>query len=563
MGIKHFFYWFRKNFGNNMLKINSGECMDTKYKVNIDHLLLDMNGLFHNAAQKIYGYGSHKGARVYNPNDIAVFKEVCFNIDKILNIVRPKKSVVLCVDGPAPLSKQVQQRQRRFMAGQDAKESDTKFDSNSITPGTKFMNNLSKYIDWYIRKKMSENNKQSPWYYMDVIFSNEKVPGEGEHKLLNFIRKQINKNNESFCIYGSDSDLIMLSLGTHIKNFYILRDDMYNANLYNIINIGQVYNELVNILKWDDSKLVKKYNPMRAIDDFIFICFILGNDFLPHIPGVDIIEGGIEFALEIYKSVSSEFGHLVRKTKTMTKFKREHLCRFMEKIGEREREIFIDKLTSREKYIEDKIYDQCMDSNKTFHIKKYRKLYYKSNFPEYEKEKICKNYLEGMVWILNYYNLGVPDWNWKYNYQYAPFSYNISKYIMDFEFANYKEPKGKPTEPFVQLLAVLPPISRNLLPKLLDDVLVSDAYKKNCPDKFNIDYNGKRQKWEGIPILPFANYDQIKETLRVKCKLILESDLKRNNFGSSFIYSCCNDPKFFKSYYGDFQSYVNVKIISF
>ena len=38
---------------------------------------------------------------------------------------------------------------------------------------------LSKYIDWYIRKRISEDQY---WQSIEVVFSNEKSPGEGEHK---------------------------------------------------------------------------------------------------------------------------------------------------------------------------------------------------------------------------------------------------------------------------------------------------------------------------------------------------------------------------------------------
>ena len=70
------------------------------------------------------------------------------------------------------------------MESSQSENTPNSFDSNSITPGTVFMDHLTKYIDWYIRKKISSNVK---WRNLEVIFSNEKVPGEGEHKVLNFI----------------------------------------------------------------------------------------------------------------------------------------------------------------------------------------------------------------------------------------------------------------------------------------------------------------------------------------------------------------------------------------
>lgn len=113
--------------------------------------------------------------------------------------MRPKKILFMAIDGVAPRAKLNQQRARRFRAAQERAESlatarrngdevDEKvlFDSNCITPGTAFMEKVGKYLKYFIRKKMKEDPL---WRNLRIVFSGHDVPGEGEHKIMQFIRE--------------------------------------------------------------------------------------------------------------------------------------------------------------------------------------------------------------------------------------------------------------------------------------------------------------------------------------------------------------------------------------
>ncbi len=103
-----------------------------------------MNGLIHNSAQEVYGYGRFSFPKE-NACDKKVYSLVCRQIDRMVIQFKPKE-LILCIDGVAPRSKPIQQRQRRFLAAHDRKKPGTefnfdcnkgntsKFDSNSISP---------------------------------------------------------------------------------------------------------------------------------------------------------------------------------------------------------------------------------------------------------------------------------------------------------------------------------------------------------------------------------------------------------------------------------------------
>ena len=572
MGIKHFFYWFKNNLGKNIKNIKRGENLKN-VDVSIDNLMIDLNGLFHDSTQKYYEYGKYKpqprlsGKPIRRKKigglktQIKVFEDVCKNIDNLFYKSNPSKRLILCVDGPAPLSKQNQQRQRRFRSAAEKEDEEFKrFDSNAITPGTKFMDYLTKYIDWHIRKSISENER---WKDIDVVFSNEKVPGEGEHKIINYIRKYGNKE-DTFCIHGLDADLIMLALGTHLPNFWILREDLYGENDFFLIDIGKTRIELSKMLDWNDGEIVKnvtddlKFNPEYAINDFIFMCFMVGNDFLPHVPSLEIIEGGIDQMIDVYKNVGEHYGHLTQNKNDNIMFRHKSLKIFFGTISGYDKGVLENKLLHKDTFFRDEI----LENNAEFNSKKYnvnmesyRKEYYEKCFTNDNMTSIkdlCHQYFVGLHWVLSYYTRGVPDWKWCFKHHYAPFAHELSEHIDTFTFESRRN--TIPTTPFQQLLSVLPPQSAGLIPMPLSGLLTdsSSKIKKYCPLDFKVDLSGKRKEWEGIVLLPMVDFEIIREEYFKYIDKVDSRELRRNISGTSWLYTYSKYSSFFsKSFYGD------------
>lgn len=583
MGIKSFFSWFKQNYEPYIYRVQKG----TTIPFDLDNLLIDLNGIFHTSAQKVYKYGNFKpkprmlGGSNQKPfvpprqnttNDIKVYEDSCATIEKLVNMTRPKKRLILTIDGTAPKSKAMQQKSRRFRAVKEALDKQVSdeniintFNSNCISPGTKFMDRLSRYIDWFIRKKISEN---PDWQHLEVIFSSEKVPGEGEHTCINYIRNHGNPS-ESFCVSALDADLIMLTLGCTFKfpNMYILREDVFGMgkgynmeNDYFYINIGAAKYHLVENMRWESEEF--KYNEEYAINDFIFLCFMVGNDFLPHVPSIEILDDGIEIMLQVYKEVCPSYGHITRRVNdinnnTTIKFNKKAVEILLGTIGNYEKTLFETKLRAGDTFPDNLMLScatQNTDCSYDIDIEKYITMYCDSKFNTKNIEKVCHDYLEGMQWVLTYYTKGISNWNWCYSQYYAPMASVLAKYVSSFTFKIYG--KTQPNTPFQQLLTILPPQSANLLPSPLDTLLTDSEspLAPYCPLDFEIDLSGKRKEWEGVVILPIVDFNIVRKEYEKLLASVDEKELKLNSFGKSIKYKYNIGRSYlYRSFYGDIE----------
>eukprot|EP00177_Eucheuma_denticulatum_P000228 GFKZ01000391.1.p1 GENE.GFKZ01000391.1~~GFKZ01000391.1.p1 ORF type:complete len:1157 (+),score=196.00 GFKZ01000391.1:223-3693(+) len=357
-----------------------------------DNLYLDMNGIIHPC--------THPEDRPPPETELEMFDAIFDYIDRIFSIVRPRKLLYMAIDGVAPRAKINQQRSRRFRSAKEAQEkmnianelkeewkkmglelddpedpdadaaaSHLPFDSNVITPGTPFMARLAVALRQYVDKRIAND---PAWTNVAVIFSDASVPGEGEHKIAEYIRRERAEvdydPNLKHVMYGLDADLIMLALATHEVHFTILREEVFqkrgaqrhshgrdpaaqaNDNAqrqsgdaalaqihaqalvqgfntrdrvggkkpFHFLHVHTLREYLDYEFRADIemeisySKLSAEigYDLERVLDDFVFLCFFVGNDFLPHLPSLDIRDGAIDYLIELYKTQLPKIGYL-------------------------------------------------------------------------------------------------------------------------------------------------------------------------------------------------------------------------------------------------------------
>lgn len=253
-------------------------------------------------------------------------------IEHLFEIIKPKGVFYMAIDGVAPRAKMNQQRARRFRTAYEAEENLKKavlqgleipkedpFDSNAITPGTEFMAKLTDNLKYFIHKKISTDSR---WANTVIILSGHEVPGEGEHKIMNYIRtmkSQPNYNSNSrHCIYGLDADLIMLGLVSHDPHFCLLREevtfgprsgnkstDLHDQKFF-LLHI-LLLREYISLEFQDmDDDVSFEFDFERVLDDLILIMYVIGNDFLPSLPDLYINKGAFPLLLETFKQALAE-----------------------------------------------------------------------------------------------------------------------------------------------------------------------------------------------------------------------------------------------------------------
>ena len=545
MGIPYYFSYLIQNHKKIITKIEN--------ITNIDNLFLDSNSII---------YDSLKFENFINKLQFEnyIIESVINKLINIITNINPKNITFIAFDGVPPIAKLTQQKNRRYKSHFQAKlfTKTILWDTCAITPGTIFMNNLNNAI-----KKHFANNK-------NIILSLTDIPGEGEHKIFEYIRDNFDlndSNNINNIVYGMDADLIMLSLNhlKYSKQIYLYREtphfiksldnslDPNQTYLINILELGnQIYKELTDDisvqkdtpdwLKEASEDIDNSLNNLQIngetfynkIDDYIFICFLLGNDFMPHFPAINIRNNGFTVLLELYKKLFNNKKQLIKDGKILwANFKL-----FIGKIAENEESFLKEIYNLREKQSK-KNYKENSDEEKEFKFNSipswernienfinpfeqgWQHRYYYSLFDiDITKDNkdnkaignISTNYLQTLQWTYYYYSKECVNWNHSYKYHYPPLMSDLYKSVPYFDSELVLKEDKNIIHPYLLLSYVLPRDSLNLLPSNIHNYLLKN-YENHYKEDYEFIYAFCKYFYEGHVKFPELNFKEFTDNI--------------------------------------------------
>lgn len=457
-----------------------------KIRKSIFRLFIDANSSIYDALAYLATRGD------FNEDDI--IKETIARLDGIIADLLPMYQTIIAFDSIVPMAKMEQQRLRRtktayeddyknkFVATtaiakfNDGANMQVPWDKNAITPNTDFM----KKLDAAIISHYIDNSA------VIVMPSGGASIGEGEHKIFNHIRNRPCPAEHIDVIYGLDADLIMLGLNSgNPDSIYLAR---YDEEKYTVMSIGEL------------EKRIRMEMNGGSIKDYIFMCYLLGNDFLPHFPVLNIRTVGIPVLLNTYKLIHrSKTSYFFNTEADVPEINWRAVSRFVTLLAKNEHIQFCDLHKMREKSADNlnlrlssgniqnrnprrPMANVTIDSAVPLLVRHseayinpfmegWQDRYYEELFqfrdPATMDSQIIeatKNYLRGLLWVHTYYHGVCTDWLWHYGYNYAPLLCDLTR-VLNNNTLTLKLNDAPPVSPYTQLAYVLPPKSHNLLPE--------------------------------------------------------------------------------------------------
>ena len=547
MGIPYYFTYLIQNYTDKIIK-------PLNYIDNVFYLFIDSNSIIYDSID----FENFTSTLTFETN---LINNVIKKLESLINIIKPNKNKIIYIafDGIPPMAKVIQQKNRRYKSAYISKlfNKNSQWDTCNITPGTKFMNSLDFAIENYFK-----NHKFS----YNIILDLSKNPGEGEHKIFKYIRNIKDYNNNAL-IYGMDADLIMLSLihTTYFKNIFLYREtpvfinsidnslDPNNNYIIDIFELGiiifeKLTNEKFLISEYETPSWLtnaeidisgninkKSYKNIyhNKINDYIFICFLLGNDFLPHFPAINIRINGISILLDLYRELFNTNKNLTSNNSIIwSNFKK-----YIGKIAENEnmflKKIYNFRSKNSKKYYNnyntEELFNIIPSQNRNIEIfinpyeEGWEYRYYYSLFdidtdknPDSISE-IANNYLLTLQWTLIYYSDDCPNWNYYYKFHYPPLVTDLYNNIPYFESELNLQKNTNIIHPHLLLSYVLPKNSLQLLPDNIHNYLLKN-YENLYREDYEILYPFCKYFWESHVKFPELDFEKFSKEINALIK---------------------------------------------
>ena len=470
MGIPRFSRWLIERYP--LLLTHSSDPVPP-----VDNLYIDMNNLIHLCTH----HETPVNERTIRVKDAAA--EVCAAIQSLVGIARPRRRILLAVDGVAPRAKMNQQRQRRFRSVSERAEAREKakgtgrallddvdvFNSSCISPGTVFMAELSTLLQAFIADRVASD----PWWAtVDVVYSGHDVPGEGEHKIMQFLRRGKERGDfaphEVHFMYGLDADLVMLALASHEPHFILFRCVDVTKN---DTETKTQRNSMMHVTALRECLALDLFgvpNPLdleRAIDDFVLMCMLIGNDFIPCLPTLAIRDDVLTRVFDVYKAVNipaRQFlcdGHVIDMA-AVGRLLEATVCR--------------DELSTFQRSRLVQFSMPVQGSYKDFNLETLKAAHY-SEWKVSDVPSLAKDYVAALHWVMAYYYIGCPSWRWCYPHHTSPFPSDLLGTMAAASSSPPFPSDSRPYNAIQQLLFVLPCQSADLLPEAYRSLLTDPS----------------------------------------------------------------------------------------
>jgi len=506
MGIPAYFIHIVKNYPNIIKKY-------LKEHLTVSNLYMDCNSIIYDAVRNILE------TNINNKNiSRSIISQVILKIENYISVISPTQNVIIAFDGVCPIAKMSQQRNRRYKSNisssiqksyNENKPLTEDFNTTCITPGTEFMESLNSSINFYFTQPYIIQKYNS----LNIIISTSDEPGEGEHKIFQYIRNNpMEHTGFNTIIYGLDADLIMLSIN-HLNicpDIFLYRETPeFIKSIDNSLEPNESY--LLNISELSKSTHIQ-YN------DYIFLCFFLGNDFLPHFPALNIRTGGIDKLLNAYKATIKDNENLivgkiiqwknVRKLVAFLLSQEEEFIKKEMKMRDKKEKIMYPNETPQDKFRKFEASPQYIRDmekyinpfNDGWQSRYYNTLFNCDNTKE-NTSQISINYIEGLEWTMKYYSVDCPDWTWCYKYNYPPLLQDLYNSIPYNETNFIIDKPSNPVSPITQLCYVMSRESLQFLPKKLQKYLIENI-GFFYPEQVDFVWCYCRYFWESHVILP-------------------------------------------------------------